>query len=154
MKAFNGSTASVEFISFLNILGDNYLKVGGTDGYEKAMECYQEASQLLAEICGDESMDFLLSLIDIGDVYLEQKEYDKAKSFYLLSLDRISSLYGQNSIFIHRVNAALVELYTATGGEFKSIHSSLDNLRLAQETYGEDSLYCLSYYLSAISASV
>lgn len=35
-------------------------------------------------------MDFILSLVDIGDVYLEQKEFDKSKSFYLLALDRVT----------------------------------------------------------------
>lgn len=130
-KAFKENNHQVEYVSFLNILGDNYLKIGGVEGHAKAMDCYQEASWILAEICGDESIDFLLSLIDIGDVYLEQKEFDKAKSFYLLSMDKITTLYGSNSIFLHWVNAALVELYTANGGEFKSLYSSLDNLRLA-----------------------
>jgi len=39
-------------------------------------------------------MDFLLSLVDVGDVYLELKEYDKAKSFYFLTLEKLIALYG------------------------------------------------------------
>jgi hypothetical protein len=49
------------------------LKLGGEENYNKAMECYQEASAMLQEMCGDLGMDFYLSLVDIGDVYLELK---------------------------------------------------------------------------------
>lgn len=44
LKAFNGDTEQVEYVSFLNILGDNYLKIGGTEGYQKALDFYTEAS--------------------------------------------------------------------------------------------------------------
>lgn len=145
----------VEYVSFLNILGDNKLKLGGKENYESALECYMDASQILREVCGEESMDFLLSLVDIGDVYLETKELEKAKSFYLLTLEKIISLFGPNCIFMQRINSALSELYTAMGTEeFKNETIALDNLRIAKETYGDQSIYLLSYFLQAISASV
>jgi len=34
----------VEYVSFLNILGDVYLKIGGVDSYNKSLKCYEEAS--------------------------------------------------------------------------------------------------------------
>ena len=67
----------------------------------------------MLDICGDISIDFLFSLCDLGDVFLEQKETAKAKSFYLLVAEKIKEHFGKDSIFLIRVNSALVELYTA-----------------------------------------
>lgn len=67
----------------------------------------------MLDICGDTSIEFLFSLCDLGDVFLEQKENAKAKSFFLLVSDKIKEHYGKESIFLIRVNSALVELYTA-----------------------------------------
>jgi hypothetical protein len=99
-KVFGDDINHVEYVQFLNIVGDNYLKIGGKEGYQTALDCYLDASSSLNQICGEESMDFILSLIDIGDVYLEQKEFEKAKSFYLLGKNRVVSIYGENSIFL------------------------------------------------------
>ena len=62
---------------------------------------------------GEKSIDYLFSLCDIGDVFLERKEYDKAKSFYLLTWDKIQEYFGKDTIYQVRINSAIVELYTA-----------------------------------------
>jgi len=61
----------IEYMSFLNILGDINLKIGTTESLQAALECYQESSTISNELMGDNSIDYLFSLCDIGDVFLE-----------------------------------------------------------------------------------
>lgn len=100
-KTFAGEeTSMIEYTGLMNCIGDIYLKIGGKkDNLERALEIYQESSEILLEICGENSIDYLYSLCDIGDCYLEMKEYDKAKSFYFLVQEKLSEIYGKDSIF-------------------------------------------------------
>jgi len=44
---------------------------------------------VLLDSCGENSITYLYSLCDLGDVLLDQKEYDKALSFYMLVRQKI-----------------------------------------------------------------
>ena len=97
------------------------------------MEIYSESSKILSDLTGPNSIDFLLSLLDIGDIHMEKKEFDKAKGFYDHVTTKIDEHYPNHQIFKHRINSALTELYAASGDEkrVKVYQLSMDNLKIA-----------------------
>jgi len=155
-KALGDDIGIVEVVSFNNLVGDIAIKKGGLKALEKAAEVYSSSSKILHDIVGENGIDFILSLLDIGDIHLEKKEYEQALSFYTLASDKVTKTFGEDSIFHHRINSSLVELYASKGDKTfkKCFELSMKNIEFAQKLYGEESLYCLSYYLSGISSAV
>ncbi len=154
--AWGDKPMQLEYVSFCNIVGDICIKKGTEEAIKRAMEIYSESSEILQAVGGDESVDFLLSLTDMGDCYMESKEYEKAQSFYTLSQDKLHKLLGAKTIFCHRINSALIELFAAKGEgpQDLPLQKSMENIELATSTYGDSSIYCLPYYLSGISSSI
>lgn len=66
---------------------------------------------ILLESCGENSITYLYALCDIGDVLLDQKEYEKAMSFFLLVKQKIQDLFGVDSIFLLKVDECLESYY-------------------------------------------
>ena len=81
-KKVFGDEPNSDLVNLNNVVGDNYIKRAGDKNLDKAFEVYQESSEILRELTNESSIDFLLSLLDIGDIHMERKEYDKAKGFY------------------------------------------------------------------------
>ena len=71
------------FTKFLSNVGDIHVKYGGKANLDTAYKNYEEANKILDTIMGKESFDFIMSMTDIGDVYLERKSYNEAEAFYI-----------------------------------------------------------------------
>lgn len=97
--------------------GDMFVKYGGTKNIDFAYKYYEEANKALENTVGKKSIDFLLSMVDIGDTYLERKSYQEAEAFYKFCKSQIEEYHGTDCIFKHRINSALVEVYSSMGGE-------------------------------------
>ena len=82
-----------------------------------AYENYEKSNKSLELVVGKTSIDFYLSMVDIGDVYLERKSYAEAEAFYQFCKSEIEQNYGKDSIFKHRINSALVEVYSSQKAE-------------------------------------
>lgn len=61
-----------------------------------------------------------------------------------------------NSIFKARINSSLVEVYSAMGARDRDrgYACAMENIELAQNIYGDMSIFCLSYYMSGMSANI
>lgn len=135
--------------------GDMYLKFEGNKNKDIGYEHYEKANQILEKILGSKSIDFIYSTADIGDVYLERKQYKEAEAFYTYCKSQIEEFYGKNSIFKHRINSALVEVYSAIGeGKTKGYDCAMENVDLGMRLYGDESIFCLGFYMSGMSANV
>ena len=134
--------------------GNMFFKSQETKDIAKAYEFYDEANKLLDTVVGSKSVDFLHSMVDIGEVYLYQRNYEQALAFLNFVKNEIVKYYGESSIYKNRVNSALIEVHSETQvnkGDY-NFQLSLENLRNAISLYGENSIFCLGYYMSIVSA--
>lgn len=141
---------------YLSTAGDIYLKYGGKTNLTRAYELYDESNKTLEAIVGKAGIDFIYSMTDIGDVYLEQKSLEEAEAFYTHSKSEVEKYYGADSIFKARINSSLIEVYSAMGNQNreKGYLCAMENIDLAQKIYGDMSIFCLSFYMSGMSANV
>jgi hypothetical protein len=123
---------------------------------ETALSYYDKANGIIESMVGNKSISFLLSMVDIAEVYTQQKKYDKALGFLNFAKGQVATYYGEHSIFMNRVNSCLIEVYSEIGGQKSALayKLSMENVDLAMKQYGEESLFCLMYFMSGMSANV
>lgn len=155
LAATNGDKKNKHYIKFLQASGHMFFKSQDSKDISKAYDFYDEANKLLEEIVGNKSIDYLLSFVDIGEVYLYQRDYEKADAFLTFCRDEIIKYYGERSIYLNRVNSALIEVHSETKENRGDItfKYSMDNLDIATELYGEMSIFTLGFYMSGVSAN-
>lgn len=155
LAATKGEKNNKDYINFLKASGNMYFKSQDSKDISKAYDFYDEANKLLEEIVGKKSINFLLSLVDIGEVYLYQRDYKKADAFLSFCKTEVVKYYGSGSIYVNRVNSALIEVYTETNENKGDItfKLSMENLQNAIGFYGEQSIFCLGFYMSAVSSN-
>lgn len=143
LEGVDGNKNHMHLIKFLSAAGDMHVKWGSKKDLDDAYNLYSEANKALEVIVGKKSIDFLLSMVDIGDVHLERKSYEEAEAFYQFCKTQLEEYYGKDCIFKHRINSALVEVYSAVGGETraKAYECAMENVEIAMLFYGEQSLF-------------
>ena len=87
---------------------------------------------------------------------LKESHTTRLKHSTFTANKQIEEVYGENSVFKSRVNSSLVEVYTALGTlhKNKAYDSAMENVEIAIKQYGEHSVFCLSYFMSGMSANV
>ena len=105
---------------FYQNVGDMHLRIDGAKDKDIAYEFYDKANKIFELVVGNISIDYIYSLIDVADVYLEKRQYEEAEAFYQFGKSKIEEIYGVNSIFKHRVNSSLIEIYSVKGMKDKS----------------------------------
>ena len=156
LEGLAGDRTNKYFIRYLASVGDMYLRFGSKSELDEAYKLYDEANKTLELTKGKDDSEFLLSMVDIGNVYLEKKSYTEAEAFYTFSNSEFERLHGNNWIFKHRANSALVDVYSSSGAEHKqkAYDYSMGNVNMAMAYYGENSLFWLGYYISGMSANI
>ena len=154
MKSVEDNKNHLIIANFYQNTGDMYLRFEGKNYKDIAYEWYDKANKILEIIVGNKSIDYIYSMVDIGDVYLEKKLYTEAEAFYLFVKSNIEEFYGSDSIFKHRINSALVEVYSGLGDKEKGYDWSMENIDLGMKLYGDGSIFCLGFYMSGMSANI
>lgn len=133
-----------------------HIKYNTTKDLDIAYEAYEEANNALEKSVGKKSIDFIYSMVDIGDTYLEKKQFDQAEAFFGYAIKTLNEYYGPKSVFKTRVNSCLVELYTIKGGQFRddAFKLSMENVDIVMESYGARSMFNLSAFMSGMSANI
>ena len=111
-------------------------------------------TRFFESVLGSQSIEYIYSTCDIGDVYIEKKQYKEAEAFYQFCKSQIEEIYGVSSIFKHRVNSSLVEIYLSLGLKDKSYEWSMENIDLGIKLYGEESIFWLGFLMSGMSANI
>lgn len=154
MKSLNGNKNHIIIANFYQNTGDMYLRFEGKKYKDISYEWYDRSNKIHESIAGSKSIDCIYSIVDIGDVYLEKKSYSEAEAFYLFAKNKIEEIYGQDSIFKHRINSALVEVYTGLGTKEKGYDCAMDNVDIGMRQYGDNSIFCIGFYMSGMSANI
>lgn len=143
LEGVDGNKNHMHFIKYLSTAGDMHVKWGSKKDLDDAYNLYSEANKALEVIVGKKSIDFILSMVDIGDVHLERKSYEEAEAFYQFCKSQLEENYGKDCIFKHRINSALVEVYSAAGGEnrAKAYECAMENVEIAMLFYEEQSIF-------------
>jgi tetratricopeptide (TPR) repeat protein len=139
-----GNKQSEYYLKFLSSVGDMHMKYGkSASDLEASYSYYEKANRILENLVGNKSITFLLSMVDIAEVYTQQKKYNEAIAFLNFVKGQIITYYGEKSIFLNRVNSCLVEAYSEMGGQTSGMayKLSMDNVDLAMSFYGENSLF-------------
>lgn len=105
---------------------------------------------ILLESCGENSITYLYSLCDIGDVLLDQKEYEKALSFFMLVRQKIQDNFGKDSIFLLKVDECLENYYLENGKQGLASKTVITNMKKVEDFYGDTSIYSMKYLILAM----
>jgi tetratricopeptide (TPR) repeat protein len=96
LEGLAGDRTNKYFIRYLASVGDMYLRFGSKSELDEAYNLYDEANKTLELTKGKDDSEFLLSMVDIGNVYLEKKSYTEAEAFYTFSNSEFERLHGNN----------------------------------------------------------
>ena len=82
-------------------------------------------------------------------------KFSDAKSYYSFAEKKIIEAYGDDSIFLVRINSCYIELAGAEGKDtdIKSHDLANKNIELCEKWYGEDSLHSIQAWLIGISST-
>lgn len=156
LEGVDNNKTHTYYIKYLTSVGDMHIKFNTEKDLDLAYAAYEEANNALEKSVGKKGIDFIYSMIDIGDTYLEKKQFDQAEAFFSYAINTLNECYGPKSVFKTRVNSCLVELNTLKGGQFRedAYKLSMENVDIVMEAYGPRSIFNLSAFMSGMSANI
>ena len=101
-----------------NNLGSVYIKQGN---YEKALEYYGNALELLERVLGSDHPDTATTYNNMAGVYQAQGDYEKALEYYDKALDVIGRVLGSDHPYTAATYNNMAEVYCAQGEYEKSL---------------------------------
>ncbi len=85
----------------------------GQEQYDKAIEQYKKDLNICLNLVGDVHGDTLITIKDIGDLYLDCKKYNLAHKFLTEAYEGYKQLYGPDHPDTKAAIESLVSLYEA-----------------------------------------
>ncbi len=97
------------------------------------------------------------SLLSVGDIQIQRKEWDAAEKTMLRAQTMIAEKFSENHPCITEYNSNLLEVYSNKSEEeekAKTVQIAEKNLEIAQQYYGEDSIYVVRHELALASNKI
>ena len=94
-------------------------------------------------------------MLNIADIHIQQKNYDKAESAVTQAKGMITERYSENHPCVIDFNSNLIEVYThkpeSDALRLKCVKLAEKNAEIANHYYGEDSIFVVKHQLNVAS---
>ncbi len=102
----------------------------------EALQLLEKSSEIFKNNYGEDGDNYIISLKDIGNIYRELEEFDKAEALYKEAVEIARKKYGINHIVYSFPLYNLGLNYDKLGLQNKALPCYLDALEIVRNTYG------------------